>query len=1137
MLRLRFIFSCLLVTLSAFSQRKYQPSSVLASGSWFKIAVKNQGVYKVEVSLLNSLGINTVNIPSASIRLFGNGGQMLPENCAAIVADDLEENAIQMYDGGDGVFNAADYFLFYAAGPDGWSKDSTNHRFKHQKNLYSNQSFYFISIGGTGKRITTVTSNSQVTAKITSYNERYFHELDTINFLSSGKDWFGEEFANSPGRSVTRSFTVPQVSSLNSEPGTIISNCIARSVNKDSRFLVNINNTQVIQHNVGAAAAGNQDVFAINSEIAGTFTPSTTLTVAYKYESESLGAQGWLDWFEIFTRKTLNLAGTDQLLFRDWNSVGNGNTGEFNVQTASTGTLVWDITDPLSVYQMKTATEGNVLKFVNDCSSLHEYITFNSAGFLTPVAAGKVDNQDLHGSPAADFLIITYPAIMQEARRLADFHMQKDHLNVMVVNAQQVFNEFASGSPDPTAIRDFVKMYNDKATSPAWRPKYLLLFGDASFDYKGKSPDNTNFVPAFESRRSLDPLATYTSDDYFGFLDDNEDINSNSIINLLDIGIGRIPAKTVEEARSYVDKLLNYSSPESLGPWRNQLSFIADDEDYNLHFDDAEIITTTAMASNPDFMEHKIYLDAYQQESNSSGSRYPAVNQVINNQIQNGTLIWNYNGHGGFRRLAEEVILDQDVVNSWNNTNKLPLFITATCDFAPYDNYTINSLGENILLRPKTGAIALMTTTRLVFAFSNRIMNRNYMQVLLQQHVDGSYLSLGDAIKIAKNNTYQSGGDVINNLKFTLLGDPALTIAFPKYRVKTNTINAVAVSARPDTLKALKQYAVSGSVTDINGNTLTDFNGTVYSSVYDKVQKTTTLGNDPESVKEKFDVQENIVFKGNTTVKNGNFSFSFLVPQDINYQFGFGKISYYAENGQLDANGSFSNFVIGGSEGVAADKQGPEINAFLNDEKFMNGSITGQNPVLLLKLSDTSGINILGTGIGHDITAVVDADPKKTFKLNDFFEPVLNSSQAGTIRFPIPTLEEGFHTVKIKAWDAVNNSTEVTINCKVVKQPAFSLFRVFNFPNPFHTKTTFRFEHDLDAQNVGVLVQIYTVSGKLLKSIKRTINTGGNRSCDIEWDNNNDSSGHILNGIYIYRLRVSSINGYIAEKSGKMLIR
>jgi hypothetical protein len=419
------------------------------------------------------------------------------------------------------------------------------------------------------------------------------------------------------------------------------------------------------------------------------------------------------------------------------------------------------------------------IRFVNEAARLKEYIAFNPVNALIPSNAGRIPNQDLHNIQQTDYLIISHASLLSQAERLAAFHRQKNNLKVTVVTIDQVLNEFSSGASDPVAIRDFVKMYFDKNVSnPASRPKYLLLFGDASFDFKNRVINNTNLLPSYQSTISLDPLSTYTSDDFFGFLDDNEDINSGLVTNLLDIGVGRVPAKNNEEAKNYVDKVIAYYAKESFGSWRNSISFIADDEDNNLHLQDAELITGTVSA-NPVFNIQKIYLDAFQQESGSAGGRYPTVNETINNRIASGTLVFNFIGHGGAARLAEEVILDQAMINSWNNSNRLPLFVTATCDFAPYDNPFINSLGENILVRPKTGGIAMMTTTRLVFSFSNRVMNNNYMQFAMQPDANGKYRSLGEAILAAKNYTYQTSGDVINNRKFTLLGDPALTLAFP----------------------------------------------------------------------------------------------------------------------------------------------------------------------------------------------------------------------------------------------------------------------------------------------------------------------------------------------------------------------
>ncbi|MEJ7767197.1 MAG: type IX secretion system sortase PorU [Chitinophagaceae bacterium] len=1126
----------LLVVIGLAGQRSYRASSVLSSGAWYQIAVKEPGVYKIDLALLTSIGLNASNVTSSSIRLFGNGGQVLPENCSARVPDDLEENAIEVIDGGDGVFNGQDYILFYASGPDDWYNDSLNKRFIHRKNIYNNQSFYFITLGGAGKRAQELTHTSVPSKTVTSFNERYFHELDSINFLSSGKDWFGEEFSNSPGKASNQVFATPLTNLVPNTQATLVSDCIARSIGISSRFSVSVNNVGLLQHDIAAVTSGNTDLFAHSSQVANNFTVASSIAISYTYQPQVIGAQGWLNWFEVFARKNLSMSGVSQLLFRDWNSVERGASSEFLLKNASTATTVWDITDRINPLKIKTSLIASDVRFSNDCSTLHEYIAFGNTGFLNPSAIGKIENQDLHGSPTAELLIITFPGILTEARRLADFHRQHDQMKVSVFTTAQIFNEFSSGSPDPTAIRNFVKMYYDKAGQDTSRsPRYLLLFGDASYDYKNRLKNNSNLVPAYISNLSLDPLATFTSDDYFGFLDDDEDISALHAKNSLDIGIGRVPAKTAAEAAAYVDKVISYHAKESLGAWRNRLTFIADDEDNNLHFHDAEVITGTAKATNPVFIEDKLYLDAFVQESNASGSRYPAVNQAINGNINNGTLIWNYSGHGGYSRLAEEVVLDKDIIQSWNNSFKLPLFITATCDFAPYDNPAINSLGEDILLKQQTGAIALMTTTRLVFAYSNRVMNRNYLHTALKRKADGSYMSLGAAVKTAKNTTFQSQGDNINNLKFTLLGDPALTLNFPLYNIQTTTINAIPVTGTPDTLKALQHYTVGGAVTDWTGTLLTNFNGNLFVTVFDKVQQATTRGNDPGSVAEKFDVQNSILFKGRAVVKNGLFSFGFIVPKDINYQPGSGKISYYAENGTQDANGSFTGFIIGGSQGISTDLKGPEIKAFLNDESFINGSETGINPLLLVKLNDSSGINITGSSIGHDILAVLDGDPKKTFNLNSYYEADSNSYQKGTIKFRLPILEKGNHTLMVKAWDVANNSNEVTIHFIVSESQRLEVLNVSVFPNPFSSKTTFRIAHDLDAQNIRVVVQLYTLSGRLVKSIQQTINTNGSRSSDIEWDGKNDNGSLVQSGLYAYILQVETGKGITTRRAGKIV--
>lgn len=1117
-------------------QRTYTNSSVLAGGNWYKIAVTEQGVYKIDLAFLARLGVSTVNLSSSSIQLFGNGGQMLPEAANGTKLDDLVENAIWMEDGGDGNFNGSDYFLFYAEGPHRWFPDAANARFRHQKNIYSEQSFYYLKIGANGKRITTQTTPPLANTNINSYNARYFYELDTVNFLSSGKQWFGEEYSNLPGKSLSRNYNL-SIPGLSNGSALLEARTAARSFGTGSAFSITVNSQQVLQQNIPAVASGAYDLFAQTVQSSASFiTTAPSLSIQFTYSPGSFGSQGWLDWFEVHARAQLSMAGINQLPFRDWNSAGAGNIGQFTIANTASSVQVWDVSNPLEPVRMQGTQSGTEYRFTRECNVLKEFIAFTNNGFLTPVALGKINNQDLHRADFTDMLIVCAPVTLPQTNRLAQYHLQRDGLKSLVVTIKQVYNEFSSGTPDPTAIRDFAKMFYDRAGSDSSkRPKYLLLFGDASFDYKNRIRNNSNLVPAYESDNSLDPLATYTSDDYYGFLDDADDINGNATY-LLDIGIGRIPAKDEAEAGNMVDKIIAYNSQQSLGAWRNELSFIADDEDNNLHLQDAEVVTNTALNTAPVFNIDKIYLDAYRQEGGSGGSRYPEVNEAINGKIFNGTLIWNYSGHGGFRRLAEEVILDQDIINGFNNPYRLPLFVTATCDVAPYDNPLVSSIGENLLLREKTGAIALMTTTRIVFAFSNRVMNDNYLRTLLKRKADSTYPSLGEAVRLAKNFTYTFFGDAINNRKFTLLGDPALKLGLPGKRVYTDSINGRAVSSIPDTLKALDSYVISGQVRDELGNPLNNFNGTVYPVVFDKPQSLQTRANDPGSSVTNFTVQKNVLFRGKAKVENGRFSFRFIVPKDINYAYGNGKISYYADNGSIDGNGLLQNIIIGGTGNGNGDIVGPTIKAWLNDEKFVDGSITNSNPILLLKLFDSSGINIMGTGIGHDLVAILDNDPENAFVLNQFYESELDDFRKGIVRYQLPLIAEGEHTLRIKAWDAVNNSSEITINFRVVKQDKLVLDHVLNYPNPFTTRTSFWFEHNFPNTEMTITVQVYTVSGKLVKTLRKTIFSTGNRSSEVEWDGRDEYGNRLGRGVYIYRLKVQTAEGKSADKWEKLYI-
>lgn len=1114
------------------AQRQYALHSVLNEpGTWYRISTRQPGIYRLDLAFLNSLGINTSNLSSSSIRIFGNGGRRLPESNAGTYLDDLVENAILVQDGGDGVLNGNDQVVFYSGGPDEWIRDSLSQSFTHRRNIYSTKSFYYLYIGGNGKRISLAPAQVNPTITIRNFQERIFHELDTVNFLNSGKEWYGEELSELPGRSRTRIFSVPILNAVTGTPMQIRFNAVARSVGAGSRMDILLNGQNISTYAIPAVAGGIYDIFAqqLTAQLNGG-SAQLSNQVQFNFTPGSFNAQGWVNWWELMCRRELSMNGSDQLLFRDWLSVGNAR-GEFVISDASANIQVWDITDPLVPQRMNGAINAGEFRFINDCSRLREYIAFNNNNYLVPVNEGRIANQDLHNSTAAELLLITHPSLFTEARRLADFHIQQG-MQVKIFTTDQVYNEFSSGNPDPAAIRNLAKMYWDRYKNTALPPRYLILFGDASFDPLDRIKNNTSLVPAWENENALDPLGTYCSDDFYGFLDDNEDINALGSGNLLDLGIGRIPAKTIMEARQFVDKLIRYHSATGFGPWRNEINLIADDEDNDLHLQDAEIMSATAGLVAPVLNQKKIYLDAYRQESSAGGSVYPAANQAITSQAYNGSLIWNYNGHGGPDRLAEETIFDVSILNGWNNPDRLPLFITATCDFAPYDHPLINSLGENLLLRSKTGGIALMTTTRPVFAFSNRIMNDNYLRFALQRDGNGNYKRLGDAVKEAKNFTYQNSGDITNNRKFSLLGDPAMRLAFPTLKIAMTKVNGLTISA-VDTLSATELVTMEGEVRDWQDQVITGFNGNVYPTVYDKPAQLTTLGNDPGSPPVSFISQTNVLFRGKASVLNGRFSFQFRMPKDINYQYGNGRLSLYAEDSVKDGNGYFTQFIVGGNSTTnSGDRDGPVIKAWMNNESFVNGGVTEQAPILLLKLSDSSGINTSGAAIDHDIVATLDNDNRRYFVLNDYYQGEVNDYKKGSVRFQLPSIEPGNHSLHIKAWDVLNNSGETRIDFLVAKDESLQLGHVLNYPNPFINNTSFWFEHNKPGQMLTVTIQIMTITGRVIKEIRKQVTTDGNRCTEIEWDGRDEQGQKLGRGVYLYKLRVSagSLSKEVLEK-------
>jgi hypothetical protein len=1126
----------------------YAANSVLESGTWYKIAITNDGIHKLSYAFLQSLGINMSTINPQNIRIYGTGGQ-LPELNSLPKIDDLQENAIIVQGESDGVFNSSDYVLFYAKGPDSWKYNPTScTTFDHQKHTYSDTSFYFLNFDlGAGKRIQTQSSTSaSATHTVSSFNDYAFHESDNVNFLKSGRLWVGEYFDNIASYNFSFSFPNLDFSSPASVKASIASRYIASSSTVANYTVSSQSGSTNI--NIFATSGGAYDVYANIGTACYTFNPSNPV-ITVNVTKLTSNAIAWLDYLELNVRRNLVMSGS-QMAFRDVNSVGAGNVAEYTI-TSSSPVQVWDVTDIANVKQQNLNISGSTYQFRMPADELKEYISFNGSSYLTPASGRKIANQNLHALGNKQFLIVAHPKFYQQAVELGNYRANRDTINTAVVTTEEIYNEFSSGAVDASAIRNFVKMFYDRASSIAEMPKYLLLYGDGSYDNKGNFSGNTNFIPTYQSVTSTVLTTSYVSDDFYGLLDDTEGLWINDAV---DIGIGRFTVKSTTEAKAMNEKIYYYErtgfpvvtnssacntgvTNSPFGDWRNAIAFVADDEDGSLHVNQADSISRIVRRLYKEYNVDKIYLDSYVQEATPGGKRYPAATDAIDKRVQKGCLIVNYTGHGGELGWAHERTLENSTINSWRNLNNMPLFFTATCEFSRWDDPERTSAGEYVFLNPNGGGIALLSTVRVVYAGPNFNLNLHFFNNAFTPQSNGKMPTLGDVYEIMKN---QYDGYIVNGRNFTLIGDPSMRIAYPKYNISTDTVNTVPVTtASSDTIRALSLVTVSGFVRDDNGNVLTNYNGIVYPTVFDKPQKMTTLSNDGVSASPPVNylLQKNILYKGKVSVTNGFFRFSFVVPKDIAYQYGAGKISYYAENGVEDAHGYYEKVIIGGSDpNAVADNAGPDVMLYMNDDKFVLGGITDENPDLFARVKDDNGINTVGNGIGHDITATLDANTANAVVLNDYYQSDLNSYKSGTIRYPYNNLSEGKHTLTLKIWDVHNNSSKSYTEFVVAKSAEMALSHVLNYPNPFTTKTQFYFEHNQCCQTLEVELQIFTVSGKLVKTITQFVSAEGNRSNPIDWDGRDDYGDKIGRGVYIYKLKVKTTEGATAEKIEKLVI-
>lgn len=1130
----------------------FADESVLAEGTWYRMSIARDGVYRIDRNFLSQLGINVSSLNPQQINIYGNGGELLPEDNSVFRYDDLQKNAIFIQGEEDGSFDNNDFILFYGKGSDTWnnrpSPPIARRRWLHNKHYYSDSAHYFIRIDDNAPlRIsTTQWPAAPETHVSTRFQDFQYIENDLVNLARSGREFYGETFDVNTTQSF--SFSFPNISSF---PASVDFSGVSRSVGGASTFNISCQGSgaNVSPPTVGTAVTSPAGT---TGTISFSFNPnSATVNVLVNYQKSNPQAVGWLDYIAVNATRGLVMAG-NQMRFRDTTGVAPGAVARYQLDLSANLHEVWDVTDPLRPVRVPFESAGQISEWKLPHSSIHELIAFRNTGYLTPTARGRVENQNLHALSTPDLMIITAPRLLQAARDLAAIHEAEGKI-VHVATAPQVFNEFSSGNPDVTAFRMLMLMFYRRANgNPDQMPGDLLLFGDGDYAAnKGLQNHWGSNVMTFQSDNSLSPTLSYVSDDFFVLLSDDD---TASPTGLLDCGVGRIPTSNLQEALNYVNKVRRYLADNTsntatgscvgvdtdtpFGVWRNIVTFVSDDQDGNggpfetVHLNSSEFVSNMVRQQHPEYDIVKLYMDAFTQVTTPGGERYPEGAEAIRQRVQNGTLLITYIGHGGERGWAHERILDIPTITNWTNRNRLAVFLTATCELARYDDPSFQTAGEILVKNPNGGAIAMLTTTRIVFSGENFQIDTAFFRVALDE-ANISRLTLGKINQLTKNGVPANN---ISKPNFSLLGDPGLMMSYPKHNVYTSSINDIEMELFADTLKALQEVKVSGYLGDQNGTKLTNFNGFVYPTVYDKQTRVFTQNNDGGVVQE-FDTFNKTIYRGKASVVNGDFEFRFVVPFDINYSVGNARISYYAEAGNIDAHGAEERFQIGSIlENAQLNTVGPEVNVFMNDTLFISGGVTNRSPVLLVRLADENGINTAGNGIGHDITAVIDGNTQNPIVLNDFYESDLDTYKSGEVKYQLTNLTPGEHTLTVRAWDVHNNSGTGTIEFIVAENEGIALNNVLNYPNPFTTSTSFFFEHNQACETLDVRIQVFTIGGKLVKTINRQVRQSGFRSEPIAWDGLDDYGDNLGKGVYVYKLEVRNTDGKRAEKFEKLVI-
>ena len=1114
-----------LITISAYAKYDFAEESVLKEGKWIKIAVKETGIHKITYQQLKDMGISN----PANVHIHGFGGAMLDENFAAGLddyKDDLPENAIYFNTGEDNIFNENDYILFYAQGPISLNYNENKDIFTHTVNPYSNYGYYFIT---ENTEPTKIISNAEYDLPPipieAAHTVNYFYiEKEDENLIQSGRIWVGDKMTTTNTQR-TYTFNIPNRIKSNQIDFTLRAVGVSSTTNS---LDVDINSEKQFNVSLYASQDSHQkgNVGTINSSLKLN-TQDDDIVVKLNFNYNSNKSEAYIDYIGINAKRELITDGSKPFMIFYPGYYYPYLAIKYNIKSENNNLLFWEISDEQNITNViATKTETGYI-FTTPYDQERRFLAFDpNINYPTISSYEYVENQNLHSLKNIDVIILSDNKVVNAAKELGEFHYQHDNLSYKVVTVEPIYNEFSSGTPDVTAYRMFLKMLYDRAETKEEQPKFLIIFGLSSYDNRGLKNKKYDIL-SFQAKESLNTIYSYITDDYLGFLDDGEGGYIESA--KLDISIGRIPTDSETEALGYVEKVKKYIESKDKGSWSNEILFVGDDGDANLHSKQANLLADTVYARHPEFAPKKLFLDSYKMVQYASGATFPEAKENIWRYLNKGVLLFNYTGHGSTNSLTGELMITKaDIINMRNKN--LAVWITATCDFSKFDNYE-RSAGMEVILNPDGGAVASLTTTRSVYSSSNLALVQAAYKYLLptKEEVEtGDILHIGEIMKNAK---IALGSDQ-NKLSFTLLGDPIIKLFYPDNIVITDSINSQVPEEAQ--IKALGLTTIKAHV-EKNNTIQTDFNGKAYVTLYDKKEKLQTLGQGKNTAME-YEDYNSIIFSGEVPVVNGKIEFTFMIPKDINYKEGNGRLTYFIINEDNTENGHGYNqdFIIGGTDpNIDISSEGPVSKAYLNTPNFVNGQIVDNTPIFYAHLWDDFGINTIGTGIGHDIILKLNNDPNQTYVLNDYYTASLGSYKSGTVKFNLPKLNDGEYSLFFRAWSLQNISTTNELNF-VVKSNAPAVIEEFTiYPSPATEYVNFYLKYDRPEDIIDIEFSVIDLAGKTLwRSTVEHISEDGTYTS--KWDFMSDRPTG--NGIYIAKVVTTTAEGTMTNKTKKIII-